>query len=271
MRIWTFEEHCWGLAAAPGSQAPSPRMQIGSERCGGPGSPPLWAGAWETSGVARTDTDWVWHCVQEARRSFSFALFFSFSISKKEPICMKGPSSALRSPSNSPRFCCAPRPPPPRFLLSLISFFMLHILTPSFSLRLKAADFCFLCLLLLSSLLFGCWPVNLILSITTLKNSFCPLSLVANRCYSKTLRAIKSLSVSLTLCHILSPRLCPLKSNSLPHGDFKSLGLGLWSHPAQHWAFTQDLASTLLILRAVVHKVAPMCIIRRMFYRIVRK
>lgn len=66
----------WSLRAAPLPSVPSWRTQIGSERCGGPGSPPLWAGAWETSRAARPDADWVWHCVQEARRSFSFALFF---------------------------------------------------------------------------------------------------------------------------------------------------------------------------------------------------
>lgn len=60
------------------------RRQIGSERCSGRGSAPLWAGAWETSSSARTDTDWVWHCVQEARRGLSFALFFN-SPKLKEP------------------------------------------------------------------------------------------------------------------------------------------------------------------------------------------
>lgn len=69
-------------------------------------SPPLWAGAWETSRAAGPDTDWVWHCVQEARRSFSLALFFplpsSFISKRASFIVWKGPSSALHpSPPGS--------------------------------------------------------------------------------------------------------------------------------------------------------------------------
>lgn len=144
MRIWTFEVHC----------CPSPlsglswRRQIGSERCGGPGSPPLWAGAWETSSTARPDTDWVWHCIQEARRGFSFALF-PYKLKKKEtPFCKKCPSSPLTPPGSVVLLA---------LLLSLFLFSFLWLphfflfLFVFFILRLKPMDFCFFCLSLLCS------------------------------------------------------------------------------------------------------------------------
>lgn len=135
-----------------------------------PASPPLWAGAWETSRTARPDADWVWHCVQEARRSFSIALFFSF-ISKRASFLYERPPPLL---SVSPRFCCA------FFSFLFHSWLYVPILTPcfffSFLLRFRPVDLCLLCLLLLSSLSLGWWPANLMLSITTSKKiNHCPL------------------------------------------------------------------------------------------------
>lgn len=110
------------------------------------------------------------------RREEAFLLLFFFSsISKREPFLYERPLLCSPLSSNSPWFCCAPCPPP-RSSLSLLSL-RSHIDSLISFLRLKPADFCFLCPSLLSSLSLGCWPVNLILSITTSKNYFCPLSL----------------------------------------------------------------------------------------------
>lgn len=89
------------------------------------------------------------------RREEAFLLlFFSSSISKRAFFCMKGPSSALLSPLT---------PPGSVVLLALLLGFSLSLLSLRsyidsliLSLRLKPADFCFLCLRLLSALSLGC-------------------------------------------------------------------------------------------------------------------
>lgn len=163
--------HCCYPPYGPLRSGLSWRMQIGSERCGGRGSPLLLAGAWETISTAKPDTDWVWHCVQEARRSFSFTLFFS--ISKREPF-LNERLTPLLSPLT---------PPGSVALLALLrSFFhsslYVPILTPSFFYsQIKTSGLLFL--LSFSFIVRRTWlldAVNLILCITTSKNTFvlCP-------------------------------------------------------------------------------------------------
>lgn len=97
---------------------------------------------------------------------FFCSFFFSF-ISKREPFFVWKAPPLLSFSSNSPWFCCAFR-----FLSFTPRFTFLYWLPPFlFSPQIKTSGLLFL---LSSSLSLGCWPVNLILSITTSKNYFCP-------------------------------------------------------------------------------------------------